>query len=275
MKREETEDGPVFVAKKNGRSVEFSKDPHPGTDQYLVIEAPDVLVLFPRSTDPAVPPIRAHSSPSTDHPDRDAHLRRAFSTLATRVSPSLWVSSTQPYTDLVNSFRALHEQDPVRTDVAAYLATNPSVGSAVEMLFTSIAMSARADWQAVPASMRGVAARGWFLGRWVPTFLVLDGPILRYITSEALRRQSGSRAFLRAVRSFFSNRDFMLLRHAFAHWSFSWRTEGGDSAIVGLGRSPSEEVRVSRSEADAFHIITFALVEAVHDVFLEGRPTGR
>lgn len=65
----------------------------------------------------------------------------------------------------------------------------------------------------------------------------------------------------------------MLLRHAFAHWSFSWRTDGSDSQIVGLGRTPTEEVRVLRSEADAFHIITFALVEAIHEVCLKSRPT--
>jgi hypothetical protein len=96
---------------------------------------------------------------------------------------------------------------------------------------------------------------------------------MRFLTSGAFRRQTGSPTLLRAVRAFFSNRDFMLLRHAFAHWSFSWQTDGSDSAIVAHGRSAGEEVRVSRAEADSFHITTFALVEAVHEVFLEGRRT--
>jgi hypothetical protein len=104
---------------------------------------------------PDVPQSPKLLSSSDLHPDRDKHLRRAFSTLGSRVSASPSVSSPQPYTDL---------------------------------LFTSIAMSARADWQSAPISMRGVAARGWFLGRWIPTFLVLDGPILRFLTSEAFRR---------------------------------------------------------------------------------------
>ena len=63
----------------------------------------------------------------------------------------------------------------------------------------------------------------------------------------------------------------MALRHAFAHWSFSWTTDGIDSEIVAIGRSPSEEVRVSRKEADAFHILTFAVVEAMHDAFIRAR----
>lgn len=151
-------------------------------------------------------------------------------------------------------------------------ATNSTVASAAEMVFTSMAMSARGDWRSAPASLRGVAARGWFLGRWIPTFLVLDGPILRFLTSQAFRRVEGGADLLRAVRTFFSSRDFILLRHAFAHWSFSWSTDGVDSEIVGIGRSQSEEVRATRSEIDAFHIVTFALVEAINEVFLERRP---
>jgi hypothetical protein len=165
----------------------------------------------------------------------------------------------------------------VRHDVAEYLEENPSVANAAEMLFTSIAMSARADWRSVPAEFRGVAARGWFLGRWIPTFLVLDGPILRFLNSPAFRRQDGSAVFLRAVRSFFHAKDFMALRHAFAHWSFFWATNGGDSEIVAVSRTSSEEVRVSRKEADAFHILTFAVVEAINDAFLRNwrRPTSQ
>jgi hypothetical protein len=139
------------------------------------------------------------------------------------------------------------------------------------MLFTSIAMSARADWRSVPGEFRGVAARGWFLGRWVPTFLVLDGPILRFLNSPAFRRPDGSPAFLRAVRTFFHAKDFMALRHAFAHWSFSWTTNGIDSEIVTAGRAPSEQIHVSRKEADAFHILTFAVVDAIHDAFIRTR----
>jgi hypothetical protein len=244
----------------------------------MAIEAPGMLVLFakennnpPRAGDEAV----AAAVQPREKPDRDSHLRSAFAALNSRIASSPWTSSNQPYSDMVAAFDVLYSQTDVHADVSTYLGRNPSVDSAVEMLFTSVAMSARADWRATPVSVRGVAARGWFLGRWVPTFLVLDGPIMRFLTSEAFRRQTGSPALLRAVRAFFSNRDFMLLRHAFAHWSFSWRTDGSDSEIVALGRGPDEEVRFSRAEADAFHIITFALVEAVYEVFLEGRRTRR
>jgi hypothetical protein len=139
------------------------------------------------------------------------------------------------------------------------------------MLFTSISMSARADWRSAPPRVPGVVARGWFLGRWLPTFLVLDGPILRFLKSAAFRRQDPVISLLRNVRAFFDTRDLMLLRQAFAHWSFRWETEGDDSFIVGLGDSTTETVRASRAEIDAFHLVTFALIEAIDEVFLRDR----
>jgi hypothetical protein len=275
---DEADSSPVFTVMKKGRVLELSRDPHPQSDQYTAIEAPGMLVLFAKEGNTPFLAENEAAPPTVQprpEPNRDAQLRRAFSALSSRISSSPWASSDQPYSALVRAFQDLHSQTDVRADVSTYLARNPSVGSAVEMLFTSVAMSARADWRATPISVRGVAARGWFLGRWIPTFLVLDGPIMRLLTSEAFRRQTGTPVMFRAVRAFFSNRDFMLLRHAFAHWSFSWRTDGKDSEILAIGRKPEEEVRVSRAEADAFHIITFALVEAVHDVFLEGRRPRR
>jgi len=273
---DDADGSPVFTVTKKGRFLELPRDPHPASDRYMAIEAPGMLVLFAKENNRAHLAVDTPVAPapqSVREPDRDSHLRRAFGALSSRVASSPWTSSNQPYSAMVTAFDDLYSQAHVRADVSAYLGQNPSVGSAVEMLFTSVAMSARADWRATPASVRGVAARGWFLGRWIPTFLVLDGPIMRFLTSEAFRRQTGSPTLFRAVRAFFSNRDFMLLRHGFAQWSFSWRTDGSDSEIVALGRSPGEEVRVSRAEADAFHIITFGLVEAVHEVFLEGRRT--
>jgi hypothetical protein len=265
-------DSPVFTVVKKGHVLEMPRDPHPEASQYTAIETPGMLVLFVKEDDVLLSggEVKDEEEFSDENPDRDAHLRRAFTALGSRVKSSTWTSSSKPYSEMIAAFRDIYLQDDVRADVSAYLASNPSVGSAVEMLFTSIAMSARADWRAAPASMRGVAARGWFLGRWIPTFLVLDGPIMRFLTSEAFRRQAEPSEFFRAVRSFFSNRDFMSLRHGFAHWSFSWEVAGGDSVIVALGRNQGEQVQVLRAEADAFHIITFALVEAVHDVFIGG-----
>jgi hypothetical protein len=199
---------------------------------------------------------------------------KAFQVLNSRVTSSRWTESSSPFTDMLAGLNELAQQPLVRADVAAYLDANPDVENAAEMLFTSIAMSARADWRSTPPEVRGIAARGWFLGRWVPTFLVLDGPILRFLKSTAFRQQDPTVPILRLVRSFFETRDFMRLRHAFAHWSFKWIRDGNDSIIIGTERL-QETVRATRSEADAFHIVTFGLIEAIDDVFLRQRRAGK
>jgi hypothetical protein len=63
----------------------------------------------------------------------------------------------------------------------------------------------------------------------------------------------------------------MKLRHAFAHWSFAWDVSMGDSQVVGSETTRSgtrETVRLSLAEADAFHIVTFAAIEAIDEVFI-------
>jgi hypothetical protein len=61
---------PLFEATKNGRSLELARDPHPDGTGYVSVEAPDLLVLFPKirgersnevvgpATGPAIPPTR-------------------------------------------------------------------------------------------------------------------------------------------------------------------------------------------------------------------------
>lgn len=263
---------PVFFATKKGKALRLERDPDPATKQYMVMDAPGMLLLFPKSKNgdkPVELPEFLQEPRSSNGIDRDAQLRRAFDALKSRVSQTVWAESAKPYSALIDGLRRLHGQDAVREDVSAYLSANPAVGNAIEMFFTSVAMSTRADWRASPTSMRGVMARGWFLDRWVPTFLVLDGPILRFLKSHAFRRQNGGYETLRAVRAFFEDRDFMRLRHAFAHWSFTWNVIADDSEIVGSGKTHGDEVRMLRSEVDAFHIITFAVVDAIYSVFME------
>jgi hypothetical protein len=267
----QTDDEPMFSATKRGRNIQLSRDPHPDADGYLVVEAPGLLVLFSKERTESKEATRNHGPKKVERSDRDAQLRDAFLTLGSRVTSSLWSQSAKPHSELIAGFRALAEQPSVQQDVTEYLDEEPSVANSTQMLFTSLAMSTRADWRSVSAEFRGVAARGWFLGRWIPTFLVLDGPILEFLKSRAFRRQEGSREFLRAVRSFFDAENFMALRHAFAHWSFSWVADGNDSEIVAFSRSQSMEFRVSRKEVDAFHILTFAVVSAINDTFLRAR----
>ncbi len=243
----------MFNATKQGVIIRLSRELHPDIDSYFGIETPENLVLFPKgrsnSQSLALPP----RNELPKRVDRNTQLRDAFDTLGSRIPKSFWSGSEKPQTELENGFKALAEQGNVRDDVGAYLNENPSVANSIEMLFTSVAMSARADWQSAPSEFRGINARGWFLGRWIPTFLILDGPILRFLKSSAFRRQEGSTEFLRAIRSFLEVKEFMALRNGFAHWSFSWDTSGMDSEIVATSQKSSDDVRFYWKEAEAFY----------------------
>jgi hypothetical protein len=44
-------DSPMFDASKAGVDIRLARDPRPGIHDYVVIETPDFLVLFPKNQD--------------------------------------------------------------------------------------------------------------------------------------------------------------------------------------------------------------------------------
>ncbi|MDC0711629.1 hypothetical protein POL68_24385 [Stigmatella sp. ncwal1] len=68
---------PVFEARKTGATLELERAPHPSTTRYLAIEAPGLLVLFPKDgIVPAAVPVQM-DVPERVEPKRDALLHRA------------------------------------------------------------------------------------------------------------------------------------------------------------------------------------------------------
>ena len=70
----------------------------------------------------------------------------------------------------------LMRNESFANSIDEYLRLRSILRRSVEMFFTYIAMSARANWRNVPDAIRPITARGWFLGRWLATFLIIDGP---------------------------------------------------------------------------------------------------
>jgi hypothetical protein len=169
--------------------------------------------------------------------------------------------------------------DPVfAVELRRYLQTHSIVPRAVQMFFTLISLAARARWQDVPEDIRPITARGWFLGRWLPTFLILDGPIGRFLCSDAspLNSQVGpNHPFLTASREFLNDRLFRLLRNGFTHWGFDWEVVGGESYVVAYDwERDLPTAKLHQEEADAFHIAAFALIEILDGVFISKRDDG-
>lgn len=200
-------------------------------------------------------------------------LRTAFLRLSGRVASSAWATSLAPYSQLRDECLGLLADEGFREKLRTYLANHAAVRRAFEMFFTLIAMAARAKWQDAPEHFRGIAARGWFLGRWIPTFLIIDGPVGRFVLSEdsplAGLHASGGKPLLTSVRTFLNDRTFRLLRNGFAHWAFDWDVVGPDSYVVAYDwERDLPTAKLHLEEADAFHIVAFGVIEVFIEVFI-------
>jgi hypothetical protein len=212
--------------------------------------------------------------------EKDRMLRDAFACLKPRGITPAWANSPEPYTELREECYSLMREVPFRTELSEYLRTRSIIPRSLNMFFTYIAMSARADWRNVPEAVRPLAARGWFLGRWLPTFLIIDGPIGRFICGEdsplRARLNPGSKyPLLTSARDFLGDRLFKLLRNGFAHWGVEWEVVGTESYVVAYDWERDLPIaKLHQKEADAFHIIAFALTELLDEVLISQRETG-
>lgn len=275
-----TSDPSASTVLKQGAILTLPSDPDPSCNEYFLMPPlGGILVLLPKGTQsaiPAGPPDCDSADPDIGGPrDRNAILRRAFADLQPLVGQSLWTQATNPVDDLLKDCQSVAAQPVVFQQVQDYLSQWPIVRHSAEMLFTAISMSARAQWRAAPSQFRGLAARGWFLGRWVPTFLLVDGPISRFLQSGALKGQAGRADCLRAARRFLAEPVFVSLRHAFAHWAFHWESAADGSYVVAYDhRDGKVKARMHQREADAFHIAAFAIIEALEASFFRPSPNG-
>jgi len=208
--------------------------------------------------------------------EKDDILRKAFYNLRLRGITSDWANSPAPFTQLLNECQELMKLADFSQSVEEYLRARSVLRRSVEMFFTYISMSARADWTDVSPSIRPVTARGWFLGRWLPTFLIIDGPIGRFINSSdsPLSQNNAQKSLaLDSACEFLRNKEFKALRNGFAHWGFDWEVVGKESYVVAYNwENDLPIVKLHQKEADAFHIITFSIIEILNDTMINPKP---
>ena len=205
--------------------------------------------------------------------EKDTMLRDAFARLSGRVPQSQWAASPAPYSQLKAECLTLFSQPGFDVRLRSYLANHATVRRAFEMFFTFISMSARAKWQDAPEHIRGIVARGWFLGRWIPTFLVIDRPVGRFVLNDdsplAVPIKAGAAPLLASVRQFLNDRTFYLLRNGFAHWAFHWDVVGPDQYVVAYDwERDLPTAKLHLEEADAYHILAYGVIEVLDDVFI-------
>jgi hypothetical protein len=204
--------------------------------------------------------------------EKNAILLNAFKCLKGRGITSAWSSSSQPFTDLRSECIRLMQDAQFREDLASYVRAHTTLQRAIQMFFTSISMAARAKWDEAPEQIKGVVARGWFLGRWIPTFLIIDGPIGRFMIGQdsPFKNWYGVQfPLITAAKEFLADRTFRMLRNGFAHWGFDWEVVGTDSFVIAYDWERDLPIaKLHQTEADAYHIATFALIEIIDKTML-------
>lgn len=210
--------------------------------------------------------------------EKDTILRTAFERLVNLGISPKWGNSTKPYTELREECKQLMTDANFVKELDAYLQKHIVLGRASEMFATYIAMAARAKWYEVSDDIRPITARGWFLGRWIPTFLIIDGPIGRFLCKGSsplylvLKDEYRRYPLLASARDFLSHDMFRRLRNGFGHWSFDWEVVGTESYFVTYDwETGACTARLHQEEADAFHIITYGLIEILDDVLISQR----
>ncbi len=207
--------------------------------------------------------------------EKNSILIDAFRRLESRGCTSPWANHAAPFTALHAECQEVMAESAFSAELQTYLRNHSIIPRALEMFYTHISMAARAKWDEVPEHIRPITARGWFLGRWLPTFLIIDGPIGRFVCSDTspLHSQIGpNRPILSSARDFLDNRLFKLLRNGFAHWGFDWEVVGQESYIIAYDwERDLPTAKLHQAEADAFHIIAFSIVEVIDDVFISQR----
>jgi hypothetical protein len=197
-------------------------------------------------------------------------LRKLLPFLAARGVARNWATSQQPFSDLLEECHTLASDNTSLETLRTYLQTNPIIQQTVETLLSHLAMAANVKWQDVPTLVQPLARRGWHIGRWLPTFLIVDGPLGRFIKNPdsplnlILRKEYANYPTLAQVRDIFNHELFRLVRNGVGHWSFLWEEQSSDPHLVMIDwESGKPTTTISLLEGEALHLVAFSVIEAL------------
>jgi hypothetical protein len=212
--------------------------------------------------------------------EKDKLLQHLLQTLSGRRIAKGWAGSAEPYSELLRECRAIAGDSANEGTFRAYLQENPIIQQTVETLLAHSAMISSTRWQDVPDILQPLARRGWHIARWLPTFLIVDGPLGRFLKAPdsplnvLLRKEHAKYPVLAQVRDIFNNDLFRQVRNGVGHWSFLWQEGSTDSELVMIDwKSGKTTTTVTLLEAEALHLIAFSVIEALdQEVFSHVNP---
>jgi hypothetical protein len=210
-----------------------------------------------------------------DTQSNDELLKKLLPLLAPRGIARRWGLLPQPHTALVLECRRLAAAPGLATEFREYLAANPIVRQSMDTMLAQLAMVANVRWQTVPDIVHPLARQGWHISRWLPTFLIVDGPLGRVLRAadsplhKALRARPGEYPVLAEARDAFNSETFRLVRNGVGHWSFLWQeVPSGSQLVIIDARDGTPTTTITLLEAEALHLLAYSVIEALdHEVF--------
>ncbi|MFI5072887.1 MAG: hypothetical protein ACHP8A_18580 [Terriglobales bacterium] len=195
-------------------------------------------------------------------------LRTMLTQLAVRKIGKIWANTQAPYSALVYECKLLRDDKVFLDDLSKYLDKNPIIHQSVSTLLAHIAMAANARWQDTPRAVQMLSRRGWHIGRWIPTFLIIDGPLARLFKDKhspivrLLKLKYSEYPILSQARDIFIHDEFRLIRNGIGHWSFIWEDKEPDDLIQIFDEKTNRcTLTITKSDAEAFHLTAFSIVE--------------
>lgn len=213
---------------------------------------------------------------------RDPVVKQLTGQLAELRVARLWAAREDPIADLTMECRKLLVEEKLRSDIEQYLRGNPIIAQSLESALAQLAMVTGVRATDTPKVLQPLAHRGWHIGRWLPTFLLIDGPLGRILRdcaspiSICLKKDPSSFPLLAEARDAFNHDIFRRVRNGFGHWSFYWRDEGVSSWIFIINwKTGKEDLKLSLLQAEAFHFMTAQVIEAIDkEVIRQVRSSG-
>lgn len=207
--------------------------------------------------------------------------RLLFELLEARGIAAAWLREASPRNALAAECRSLMADPRFRSSLEVYLAENPVVAQSMETALAQLAFSAGVNWQQASEVLRPLAHRGWHLARWLPTYLLVDGPLGRLLRQrpsplvERLQSKYESYPLLASARDAFNNDLFRKVRNGFAHWSFSWSGTGTSVQIeVFHFESGAKEAELTLLEAEALHYLAASVIHVLDEELLRKARAG-
>lgn len=159
-------------------------------------------------------------------------------------------------------------RDSVQKNFAKYLHENPSVQRSVSSFISYLAAVSSLKPHMVTGPAAIVAPEGARIASWVPTYLVIDGPLGRVLREPdsplniVLRSQYNDFPVLCEARDLFNSQVFNDVRNAVGHWSFSLEVHNIQEANLVCYDYPSgkQTIKISREIAEALHFVSFTII---------------